>query len=97
MRIVFSDESRRDLRDITGFIAADSRSRARSYVAELASACTSLADQPLRYPLIPNYESLALRRRPYGNYAIIYFAEGDVVTIVRILHSAMDLSSVLGD
>lgn len=96
MRVIFTDASRVDLRNITIFIAGDSPVRARSFVAELASACTSLADKPLRYPLIPEYENNGLRRRPYGNYAIIYTVGTDAITIARVLHSAMDLDVALG-
>lgn len=95
MRVVFSDASRMDLRSIAVFIAGDSPARARSFVAELASACTSLADKPLRYPLIPEYEAKGLRRRPYGTYAIIYMVGTDTIAIARVLHSAMDLDAAL--
>ena len=71
MRVVFSEASRHDLRAIIGFIAADSPARARSFLAELEQACVSLADKPLRFPLVPAYEARAYRRRPYGNYSII--------------------------
>lgn len=96
MRVVFADASRADLRNIIIFITGDSPSRARSFVAELASACTSLADKPLRYPLIPEYEAKGLRRRPYGNYAIIYKVGANTITIARVLHAAMDLDVALG-
>jgi len=96
MRVVFADASRADLRAITIFIAGDSPSRARSFVAELASACTSLADKPFRYPLIPEYETKGVRRRPYGNYAIIYTVGANTITIARVLHAAMDVDVALG-
>jgi toxin ParE1/3/4 len=96
MRVIFSDASRIDLRSITVFIASDSPTRARSFVAELAGACSSLADKPFRYPLIPDYEAKGLRRRPLGNYAIIYTVGTDAVTIARVLHTAMDLNAALG-
>lgn len=96
MRVVFADAARADLRNIAIFITGDSPPRARSFVAELASACTSLADKPLRYPLIPEYEANGLRRRPYGSYAIIYTVGTNAITIVRVLHAAMDLDVALG-
>ena len=97
MRVLFSDTSRRDLRGITVFITADNPVRARSFVAELVGACTSLADNAQRYPLLPRYEAKGLRRRPHGNYAIIYSIGADAITIVRVLHAAMDLEAALAD
>ncbi|SEQ29301.1 Plasmid stabilization system protein ParE [Devosia sp. YR412] len=96
MRVAFSTEARRDLRYIAVFISADSLGAAFKLVGELETACLGLADHPQRYELVPGFEHLAYRRRPLGNYAIIY-AVSDTILIVRVLHSAMDLSTALGD
>lgn len=95
MRVSFADAARHDLRGIAAFIAADNPARARSFVAELAAACTSLSDKPLRYPLVPMYETKGVRRRPYGSYAILYTVGNEVITIARVLHAAMDLDAAL--
>ena len=96
MRVSFTDESRSDLRAITVFIAQDSPGRAAQFVLELEAACLSLSDNPRRYALIPNFERQGYRRRPFGHYAIIYTTDNDI-QIVRVLHSAMDLTVALGD
>ena len=97
MRVFFSGASRHDLRAIAGFIAVDNPARANSFLDELERACMQLAEQPLRFPLLPAFEAKAYRRRPYGNYAIIYIAADESVTVVRVLHTAMDLTTALGD
>lgn len=96
MRVAFSDESKRDLRSITIFISADSPSRAKKFVGDLQAACLGLADHPERYALVPGFEAHAYRRRSLGNYAIIYAVGANAITIVRVLHTAMDLVAALG-
>lgn len=96
MKVLLSERSRRDLRAIATFIASDNPARARSFVEELTTACTSLSDRPLRYPLIPEYEAKGLRRRPHGSYAIVYTVGEGAITVVRVLHTAMDMDVALG-
>lgn len=96
MRVAFSDESKRDLRAITVFISADSPDRAKNFVGDLQTACLGLADHPERYALVAGFETRAYRRRPLGNYAIIYAVGANAITIVRVLHTAMDMERALG-
>lgn len=96
MRVSFTQASVSDLRAIAVFIAEDNPGRATQFVSELETACLGLADHAKRYALLPNFERKGYRRRPLGHYAIIYVADSDV-QIVRVLHSAMDLSAALGD
>lgn len=96
MRVAFSTAAKRDLQSIAIFISSDSVARAATYVGELEEACLGLGEHPHRYALLPGFEHLAYRRRPVGNYAIIYVV-GEVILIVRILHTAMDFAAVLGD
>jgi len=97
MRVRLSDLAKQDLLDIATFIGADSPLQAEIYTEKLGQACFELADNPLRYTLIPRYEAFGYRRRPFDNYAIIYAVEGDGVVVVRIASSARDLKSLLGD
>ena len=94
MRVSFSAKSRADLRSIAGFIAADNPTRARSFVRELQEACLNLADNPERFAVLKRYQSQAYRRRPHGNYAIIYVVSNESVTVLRVLHSAMDMAEI---
>jgi len=95
MHVAFTTEARRDIRAIAIFIAADSPTRAAQFSIELEAACFGLVDHPKRYALLPKFEALGYRRRPLGQYAIIYVAAGDI-QIVRVLHSAMDMDAALG-
>jgi toxin ParE1/3/4 len=95
MRLSFSPDARKDLLSIARFIGADNPARAVTFSEELIQACMELAEQPERYAVLPRYGKRGVRRRPHGNYSIIYDVGVDVVTIVRILSSARDLDDLL--
>ena len=51
---------------------------------------------PQKFPVIWRRDDLAMRRRPYGEYAIFYYLKADKhVVIARILHSARDHERLL--
>lgn len=97
MDVRLSDLAEQDLLDIATFIAADSPVQAEIYTEKLGQACFDLADNAMRYALIPRHESRGYRRRPFENYAIIYAVQDDEVVVVRITSSARDLTLLLGD
>ena len=97
MRLVLSRRSTADLELIGDYIASDNPRRAIIFLQELRKACSELCDRPHRFPVLEGFETQVYRRRPYGNYAIVYQVQHDVVLVVRILNSAMDLASALGD
>ena len=92
MRVVFTPASLRDLISIGDFIASDNRKRAKTFVAELRTACHSLGSDSLRYPL--QQEITGMRRMPSGNYLVLYRVFEDRVQIVRIIHSARDMGGL---
>ena len=65
----FSPKSRQDLLDIGDYIAKDSRTNARRFVAKLLEQCQRIANAPLAYV---RREDLApgLRMAALGNYVI---------------------------
>ncbi len=95
MKVFISRPAERDLEDIAAFIAKDSPLAAYKFVAFLRAKALSLGDIPHAFPLVPRYERAGIRRRPCGQYLIFYRADGGVVSIVRILHSARDYESLL--
>jgi toxin ParE1/3/4 len=46
-------------------------------------------------PLVPRYEHLGIRRRPFGNYLIFYRIGADAIEVVHILHGARDYEPLL--
>ena len=92
----FSPKSRQDLLDIGDYIAKDSRTNARRFVAKLLEQCQRIANAPLAYV---RREDLApgLRMAALGNYVIFFRVLEDNVRIERVLHGARNLPKVLGD
>lgn len=90
MKVVLTDEARRDLEDIGDYIAQDNPRRARSCVRDLIDAARHIGDGPEGFPLVGRYRHPNVRRRVYGNYPIFYRIEADRVAILHVLHGARD-------
>jgi plasmid stabilization system protein ParE len=95
VKVVYTAAAVTDLSQIGDWIAGDSPRRAESFVDELVECCSSLSSLPRRWPLVPRFERLGVRRRPLGDYLIFYRPEDEQVTILRILHGARDYEAVL--
>jgi len=95
MIVVISAAAEADLEGIGDWIAEDSPNRAVTFVRGMRERCLSLADFPRMFPLVPRYEHMGLRRRPYGDYLIFYRVGEDVIDIVRIIHGARDYEEIL--
>jgi len=50
---------------------------------------------PRGYPLVPRYEHLDIRRRPFGRFLIFYRVGTDAIEAIHILHGARDYESLL--
>jgi toxin ParE1/3/4 len=76
-------------------VAERSAETALNFVQELRERSESLADAPRGYPLVPRYEHLGIRRRPFGNYLIFCRVGPDTIEVVHILHGARDYEPLL--
>jgi plasmid stabilization system protein ParE len=93
--VVLTPEAEFDLETIAQYIARDSVATALSFVHELGEKCLALAEAPRGYPLVPRYEHLGIRRRPFGNYLIFYRIGTEAIEVVHILHGARDYELLL--
>jgi toxin ParE1/3/4 len=93
--VVVTAEAESDLEQIAAYIAERSVEIALNFVQELREKCESLADAPRGYPLVPRYEHLGIRRRPFGNYLIFYRVGSDTIEVVHVLHGARDYEPLL--
>ncbi len=87
-----------DLFDIWSFIAQDNAAAADRVEEAVYRACDFLADSPLAGRIRKELTPLPVRFwvvQPYLNYLIVYDPEKKPLQIIRILHSARDLPSVL--
>lgn len=57
----------------------------------------NLAALPLAFPLVPRYERHGVRRVVYGNYLIFYRVDARNITVLHVLHGAMDYAAILFD
>lgn len=94
----FTPQAVADLFDIWSFIAADNAAAADRVEEAVFRACDVLADTPLIGRVRKGLTSLPVRFwivQPYSNYLIVYDPERNPLQIIRILHTARDLPSVL--
>lgn len=85
-----------DLANVARFIVADSSNRATSFIRELIEAFEGLSDHPERFAMLERYEHKALRRRPFGQYLIVYRILDSNVEVIRVLSAWQDLDDALG-
>ncbi len=95
MKVVITEAAWSDMLLIGRTIQADNPKRAETFLGELYHRCTTLADMPKAYPVIPRYEKAGIRRRIHGNYLIFYGLAGDRVEVLHILHGAQDYEKIL--
>ena len=95
MILRFTIEARSDLRAIVKRIRKDSPRRAASFVGELEARCAALLTTPLACALLPRHAEKGIRRIVHGNYLIFYRADPEAVTILRVVHGAMDIEPIL--
>lgn len=92
MRVTLSPLAERDLEAIGDYIAKDNPSRALSFIAELRTRCAAIARAPRAYRTRRELGE-GLRSCAHGDYVIFFAATKNRLTIVRVLHGAMDTAA----
>ncbi|MBM3582184.1 MAG: type II toxin-antitoxin system RelE/ParE family toxin [Alphaproteobacteria bacterium] len=92
MRVTLSPLAERDLEAIGDYIAKDNPSRALSFIAELRARCATIAKAPRAYRARRELGE-GLRSCAHGDYVIFFAAAKGRLTIVRVLHGAMDVAA----
>jgi toxin ParE1/3/4 len=80
-----------DLRDIEEFVARDSPVYAVRLTDRLVEAVERLETFPLSGRMVPEFERQDLREVIFGSYRVVHLVEEEVVTVLRVVHSARDL------
>lgn len=94
----FTPQAVDDLFDIWNFINQQNSRAADRVQASIFETCEFLARAPLAGRMRPDLTSLPVRFwivQRYPNYLIVYDPETRPLQIIRILHAARDLPSVL--
>jgi toxin ParE1/3/4 len=94
-RYVLTAEARADLNEIAEFIRQDSPGAARRVVESLRDAMGKLTGFPEMGHSREDLAPIPLRCWPVYSYLIIYRPEKRPLQIVRILHGARDVQSLL--
>lgn len=95
MRQLFLPQAIADLEKIGDYIARDAPRRAASFVTELRRRCVKIAGNPAAYRLRPELAE-GILSWAYENYVIFFTAHTDTLSIIRVLHGAMDIESHFG-
>jgi toxin ParE1/3/4 len=94
-RLEYAETARRDLRDIGEYIhTAVGEAVAARFMRRLIARVNSLRVMPMRHR-IRNELQAELRAVSVEKYIIFYQVIGDTVFIVRVLHSARNITSEL--
>jgi plasmid stabilization system protein ParE len=94
----FTPQAVGELLDIWSFIAKDNPEAADRVEAAIFRACDLLVDSPLAGTIRKDVTPLPVRFwivQPHSNYLIVYNPKEKPLQIIRILHAARDLPSVL--
>jgi len=93
-RFKLSPEAAQDVREIWAYIASDSIKAARRLRLQIFDACQRIANNPGIGHSREDLTDKPVLFWPVGSYLIIY-AVRKPVEIVRVLHSARDIPSLL--
>jgi toxin ParE1/3/4 len=67
VRVVLTASAVADLQEIGDWVATDNPAAAFELIEAIRERCLQLGEHPKAFPLVPRYESLDVRRRPYRN------------------------------
>jgi plasmid stabilization system protein ParE len=92
--LVWEVDALNDLDLIGEYIAQQSPAYAPTYVARVMEAVERLADLPLSGRVIPELGDETLREVIFQNYRIVYEVAPDQVTILGVVHAALDFAGI---
>ncbi len=87
-QIIWSEQSRDDLRSIVLFIARDNPRVAETFGYLLMSKVDMLMQFPQLGRVVPEENDEAIREIIFCSYRIIYKVEKEIIAIVRVWHGA---------
>jgi len=93
-KIVWTDQSVFELKDIFDYISKDSRKYAENQIRRIKERTIILCSQPESGRIVPELGFSEIRELIEGNYRIIYrLLSYDLVEILSVHHSARNLDS----
>ncbi|MGX1101518.1 type II toxin-antitoxin system RelE/ParE family toxin [Amorphus sp. MBR-141] len=95
MKVVITQAAWDNMLHIGAWIKSDNPARADTFVAELHAQCEALGHAPKGYPLVPGWEHLGIRRRPFGDYLIFYRIAHERIEVLHVVHGARAYERIL--
>jgi toxin ParE1/3/4 len=91
-----------DVDAAAAYIAQDNFDAGMRFYDAVERAMGEIAQHPTRWPRyeLDRPRLVELRRRAvagFGNYLIFYHVKADVIEVLRVLHGARDIPSILSD
>ena len=94
VKIVWTDLSVSELKDIYDYISIDSRRYAKNQVERIKSKTLILKTMPEIGRIVPELESSEIRELIEGNYRIVYrIKTRDYIEIITVHHTSRNLYS----
>jgi addiction module RelE/StbE family toxin len=94
VKIVWTEQSVLDLKDILDYISKDSRRYAEDQIRRIKSKTLILKTQPESGRIVPELGIIQIRELIEGNYRIVYrLLNNELIEILTIHHSARDFES----
>jgi toxin ParE1/3/4 len=94
-KIIIAIQVENDLDDISDYIAKDNPRRALSFAREVRARFVQIAERPNSFPILEGWNS-ELRSAIHGRYHIIFIVIDDTAHILRVIHAARDINSLIG-
>lgn len=91
MRLLWSQRSINELKQLRDYIAQDSPHYARQFIERLLKHIDNLSEFPLMGRVVPESKQNDIREIIHQNYRVIYRVHGQI-EIITVLHSSRDLA-----
>jgi toxin ParE1/3/4 len=88
MKVIWSDQSQNDLREIRKFIARDSPITAKNFIRKLRTSVNRLRSFPEAGQIVQEASNPKTREILFGSYRIIYDCGEHRVEILTVFHGA---------
>lgn len=91
VKLIWTEIAIEDLKLIHEYISRDSKFYADRFIEKLISRVEQLENFPKSGRVVPEFDSIDIRELIEDNYRIIYQISSEIVSIVRVHHSARQL------
>jgi toxin ParE1/3/4 len=93
-KLIWTKNSKIDLKDIHFYISKDSKYYANSFVNKINASAKKLKHFPKLGRVVPEYNMLHLRELIIHNYRIVYKLISHTVYIVTVVHCSKDFINI---